>query len=275
MRGIRLTNKRYLNILLFSGYMPCDAEYDMSNLHQYNAILQEMIDLGVLLDVNKNIIAGDFNTEFTCAGSLHTTAPTAFMDMQNFTRGRYHDSDTFDQYTYESKISGEQYTIDHILVTENVSSLIKIFQVIANSDKLSDHHPVSVCFDLNIIAYEDIYITPNKRLLWSAATNDNINMYQSKLEVELNNITLPINALYCKEHMCHIHSLDPQQFHDGIINACLTAGELIPCTISEKSKCVPGWSEYAKEHKNRALFWHSIWRSCNSPSVGYFVRYKT
>ena len=74
--------------------------------------------LGVLWDVNKIIIAGDFNMEFTCARSLHTTALTAFVDMQNFTRARYHGSDTIDQYTYESKFSGEQYTINHILLTE-------------------------------------------------------------------------------------------------------------------------------------------------------------
>ena len=35
---------------------------------------------------------------------------------------------------------------DHI---EIVSSLIKIFQIIHNGDNLSDHHPVSVCMDLN------------------------------------------------------------------------------------------------------------------------------
>jgi endonuclease/exonuclease/phosphatase family metal-dependent hydrolase len=175
--------------------MPCDTEYDVSNLNEYNAILQEIIDLGVLLDVNKIIIAGDFNTEFTRARSLHTTALTAFMDMQNFTRAKYQGSGTIDQYTYESKITGEHYTIDHILVTENLSSLIKNFQIIYNGDNLSDHHPVSVCIELNNRAGEDIHIIPSKRLLWSAATNDDINMYQSKLQVELNNISLPINVL--------------------------------------------------------------------------------
>jgi exonuclease III len=122
--GIRLSREGELDMLLFCVYMPCDTEYDVSNLNEYNAILQEIIDLGVLLDVNKIIIAGDFNTEFTRARSLHTTALTAFMDMQNFTRAKYQGSGTIDQYTYESKITGEQYTIDHILVTENLSSLI-------------------------------------------------------------------------------------------------------------------------------------------------------
>ena len=170
----------------------------MSNLNENNRILQEMIDLGVLLHVNKIIIAGDFNREFTRARSLHTTALTASMDMQNFTRARYHGSDIIDQYILESKFTGEQYTIDHILVTENVSSLIKTIQIIFNDDNLSDQHPVPVCVDLNTRACEYIHITPSKRLLWLAATNDDINMYQSKLDVELNNLSLPINALYCK-----------------------------------------------------------------------------
>jgi len=96
MCGIRLTREDDLDMLIFCVYMPCDTEYDMSNLNEYNAILQEMIDLGVLLDVNKINIASDFSTEFTRARSLHTTALTAFMDMQNFTQARYHGSDTKD-----------------------------------------------------------------------------------------------------------------------------------------------------------------------------------
>ena len=67
MCGIRLTREGYLEILLFCVYMPCDTEYDMSNLNEYNPILQVMIDLGILLDVNKIIVGGDFNTEFTRA----------------------------------------------------------------------------------------------------------------------------------------------------------------------------------------------------------------
>ena len=70
-----------------------------------------------------------------------------------------------------------------------LSFLIKNFQIIHNGDNLSDHHPVYVCFDLNIRGDEDIHITPNKRLLWSAATNDDINMYQSKLDVEVNHLS--------------------------------------------------------------------------------------
>ena len=31
---------------------------------------------------------------------------------------------------------------------------------------------------------------------------------------------------------------------------------------------MPGWSEFVQEHKNRALFWHSLWKSCNCPPNG-------
>jgi len=76
MCDIRLTREGDLVMLLFCVYMPCDTEYDMSNLNEYNAILQEMVDLGILLDVNTIIIAGDFNTEFSRARFLHTRALT-------------------------------------------------------------------------------------------------------------------------------------------------------------------------------------------------------
>ena len=101
MCGISLTHEGDLDILLFCVYiyMPCDTEHDMSNLNEYNAILLEMIDLRILLDVNKNIIGSNFNTEFIHARSLHTTTLTTFMDMQNLIRARYHGRDTIDQYT--------------------------------------------------------------------------------------------------------------------------------------------------------------------------------
>ena len=33
-------------------------------------------------------------------------------------------------------------------------------------------------------------------------------------------------------------------------------------------KHIPGWSEYGKPFKSDAIFWHSIWCSCGSPSTG-------
>ena len=31
---------------------------------------------------------------------------------------------------------------------------------------------------------------------------------------------------------------------------------------------IPGWNEYVKEYRDRSMFWHSIWKSCDSPRHG-------
>jgi len=65
MCGIRLIREDDLDMLLLCVYMTCDTVYDMSDVNEYNSILQEMTYIWTILDVNKLIISGDFDMEFT------------------------------------------------------------------------------------------------------------------------------------------------------------------------------------------------------------------
>ena len=105
-------------------------------------------------------------------------------------------------------------------------------------------------------------------MLWSAASADDLAVYKAQLDNNLINLSVPVDALYCQNLMCDKHSQHLNIFHDSIIKACLHASNIIPCTQAKTFKCVPGWSEFVKEHKERALFWHSIWKSCGSPKTG-------
>ena len=46
---------------------------------------------------------------------------------------------------------------------------------------------------------------------------------------------------------------------------------------SSSSKSVPGWNDIVEEHRERALFWHQLWKDNNSPREGLIadIRQKT
>ena len=61
-----------------------------------------------------------------------------------------------------------------------------------------------------------------------------------------------------------------ESLHDGIIAACLEAGNaLVPQGIERPPTTpIPGWTGQVAERRQRALFWHSIWKECGSPNNG-------
>ena len=137
-----------LDLLLFCLYMPCDTEYSVSNLNEYNSILQEISDIRVLLDVSQIIVGGDFNTDFSRSRSLHTTSLRTFLERENMQRVHYSDNDIA-PYTYESKITSGKYILLYICNWNFFSSIVK-HENIYSGDNLSDHVPVSLCLNSNI-----------------------------------------------------------------------------------------------------------------------------
>ena len=95
-------------------------------------------------------------------------------------------------------------------------------------------------------------------------------MYKSRLDEKLAEISVPFEAILCGEIHCNEHHNDITNFHNSIIDACLLADTCIPRAGDNLSgrKVIPGWNEYVKEHRDMSMFWHSIWKSCDSPRHG-------
>ena len=69
-------------------------------------------------------------------------------------------------------------------------------------------------------------------------------------------------------------------YYNDIIGCCIDASSCIPKNRSTKrkaSKIIPGWNEHVKQYKCDAIFWHMIWKQCNSPRTGhvYDIRRRT
>ena len=276
MCGIRMVGTD-VDVLLFCLYMPCDTEYIVSNLNEYNAILQEISDTSVLLGVDKIIIGGDFNTHFDRSRSLHTRALNVFMERENIKLARYDNNKDSKPFTYESKITGDKFILDYILVTDNLFPNVIKYENVYSADNFSDHTPVSLQLDIEV-RMSNISDVRNSKLLWYVASNDDIEKYRHNVDIILHDIALPVDALYCRNPVCVKHNDEIQILHDNIIDACLRASNTIPKTNAVKPfKCVPGWSKAVKVHKERALFWHALWKCNNSPQTGILadIRRKT
>ena len=65
-----------------------------------------------------------------------------------------------------------------------------------------------------------------------------------------------------------MHKTELDQYHDKIVNACLTAGDstIRKCKLGCKNK--PGWNGFVTDIHQETLSWHWVWKSQNSPHLG-------
>jgi hypothetical protein len=66
-----------------------------------------------------------------------------------------------------------------------------------------------------------------------------------------------------------LHRQQLNIIYDEIVNNSIVCAEnSIPISNNIKKRVTPGWNEFVKQYRDTALFWHSIWKSCDSPTVG-------
>ena len=112
-------------------------------------------------------------------------------------------------------------------------------------------------FDQNIIS-------------WKNASLYDINSYKSNLDMNLKTLSIPWDAIHCNDYMCNSHTNDLCSFYLGNIDAFLLAGyNCIPnkCYSNDRKKH-PGWTTHVENKRQKAILWHKIWKSNNSPSHG-------
>ena len=258
------------NILLFNVYMPCDT---LSNSEEYESVLSDVNDTANNNNVTRIIIGGDFNTDFQRKRSSHTKSLSTFMKDECIECPDENIEEGF-SHTFESKSDGTRSNIDHFLLTNNLHVNVVKYKVIHDGHNLSDHCPISISLSLTGEQDRVLQALPLKqgtRLSWDKTTEDNVKAYQCELNNLLAQIHVPVDTVICDNLQCKDHQEEIQMYYDNIMNSCLIAGDkCIPhCKQGNgQYKHVPGWSEFVKEHKDKAIFWHAIWRSSGSPREG-------
>lgn len=262
-----------IELLLFNVYMPCDTTNDTANVDVYSGILEEIAQCCIQHNCDNIIIAGDLNTDLSRTNSLHTQALYRYVTNEGLLCCA--ELSLCDiEYTHMSKANGSKSHIDHFLVSENLAMLITDYGVAHEGDNMSDHSPVSLVLNIPVTYGETIGSQgfSSSKCEWDKATLIDIGNYKCSLDHKLASVIVPENALACTDPFCNEHQADIQRFHDAIVSACIQAGkQSIPNKKTSRSGRRPkvaGWSQHVEEHRQRAIFWHKLWKSNNSPREG-------
>ena len=151
-------------------------------------------------------------------------------------------------------------------------------------DNLSDHVPILLkinCANINIdtaIPAEAPSFKPTP--LWQKATNDQLEKYKSDLNRNINNISVPSDAVCCRNVHCRGHWEELDSVAEDLLAAISQAvQDNIPHSRAgtKASQCVPGWKEKVAPYLESAQFWRFIWEAdgCREGTQAHKVMQRT
>lgn len=269
-----------VSILVTSVYMPCD-NYSMTNV---NTEFEEVISIIECTmhthDCDAYILCGDFNTCFIRANAQGKCL-NEFNERNNLLNA-WESPIAHRGYTYTNYSLNHNSCIDYFFVTENVFDKLK--ECVVHYDPLnpSNHNVISLdyrCDSRNNVIRDRCCKLAEPRNAWYKATEDDIKIYQSKLDDLLDKICIPKDTLICRNVLCqhvnHINAID--KLCNDIIKSCLEAGhDSIPLKKSYHNS-VPGWKDKVKPERDISMFWHWMWLECGKSNTGqvYEIMKKT
>jgi hypothetical protein len=213
--------------------MPCDTDHDVSNVTVFNELLNDVSTIFSTLDFDHAIVGGDLNTDLTRLNSWHTAALQQLLIDENMSLLSHlacYDVD----YTYESRVHSTRSTLDHFMVTEQLTSSVQRVQAHHSALNASDHSVLQL-----VVAHASIHRTqqrPRQRHphpLWHKATDANITDYRLRLADLTDAIAPPIDALRCETASCEVHHHALNDYYQALVSVSLNAGrECIPHRIS-------------------------------------------
>ena len=178
------------------------------------------------------------------------------------------------EYTYHNDATGAVSYVDHLILTENLSTCLTAHEALDEVDNFSDHLPIiaHISFD-SFLSSGSPVVRP--RLSWTRANERDIERYRALVREKLSLIELPLEALTCHEFDCSIHDAAISNYYFQIEQVLISSGkESIPST---RMRARAGWKELAEPQRQTSLFWHLIWEDCGRPRTGWVfeVRKKT
>ena len=254
------------NIILINVYMPVDDNSEDS-FNEYGDILSEISAIIATHNDCNIIIGGDFNVDPKRINSRNLILLKDFLSIESL------NCVTFDiaENNFTRKGSNNETSfIDHFIVSNNFECSVDITnefndEVTIKGVNLSDHCPV------NLYTEFQSDITKNKNAMnyfndWDNATDNKIKNYQQQLNCQFGNFIIPQNILDCENFQCTEHydiTLElSEQFMD-ILGTC--GDDTIGFKKSTQKHGIPGWNSFVKPYRERAIFWHNVWKDAGRP----------
>ncbi len=163
-------------------------------------------------------------------------------------------------YTYIGANSTSK--LDNFLISQNLADCVLDCSII-NNHLHSDHVPVTVTFDIDVVHNTELERTYVTRVAWHKASNDYIDKYKTRLDMLLSNIQYK-----CNDKLCSVHKVNICNLYSDVISACNNAAECIPTTAPPRTKCLPGWKEHVDKLMKESLYCHRCWKDQCSPHLG-------
>ena len=124
--------------------MPCDTSSNLY-LQQYNEVLTHISTNIQYNNLNRCIVTGDPNTDFTRSDSGNTISSTSFINNKNLYSVLLDYKHNF-KYTYSSTNNSKS-LIDHFLVSVNIACFVTNYSILESTDNVSDLEPLFCYLD--------------------------------------------------------------------------------------------------------------------------------
>ena len=254
-------------VLITCFYMPCDS----NNCDGFSSTIGAFQALKAKHAPSYVICAGDFNVDLSRLQSTQTSLFKQFCNEESLIS--VHTIGNQVEYTYCSDISGVKSTLDHFVISNELSDCINKHCIIEDIENRSDHAPLCVDVTLPIIKSnikDTRHFIPKPK--WHAVTSTSLSHYKLTLDELLCKLDIPDDVLSCSNVFCELHSSFISSLHEHIVSSLVTAAQesitfTQPC--SKPNRTHPGWNEFVKPFQSEALDWHSVWINSGRPQSGF------
>ena len=137
---------------------------------------------------------------------------------------------------------------------------------------MSDHEPIYCTFNSTLVEEQPQQpCITQPRPSWRRASSEEKDSYRVTLEQRLADLSIPDSVTNCHDMHCRdaSHKEDLDQYTLAVLDTIQDAAEVnLPTPAPKNSsmkKIVPGWIDEVKPFRDKAFFWHQIWKSCGRP----------
>ena len=253
--------------------MPCSDNIEA--LEEYSSILQEISSICIKSSTQFLVLGGDWNADPSRKDG-RTKLFKEFIANENLMNVLDLDIANV-PYTYESSrqigVPPSISKIDHFLISPNLINSVSCYESIFLHNNFSDHIPLMLKLNIDVKFHETYEREFKPSVAWHKCNNRSIDTYKCKLDQLLLKINPQHDALKCRNYKCTLHKNYIQTLYKELIECCCDASKkCLPHTSlkndNKRSKTIPGWNEYVKEHAEKAKIWHDVWIECGKPRQG-------
>ena len=263
-----------ISLLLVNIYMPSSDKREA--IDEYSVILQEVSSICIKSTTQYIILGGDWNADMS-KNNMRTNLFKDFISDENLINSLELDIANV-PYTYENmRVNPPTFsTLDHFLISPNLSNMVVSYETLFLHNDFSDHFPLKLTLNINIE-----YFKTNKKefipcVAWHKCSETSIEWYKEDTDDALLQINPNHEALRCRTYKCSLHKDYIYELHKNIINICKeSSAKCFPHTsLNHSKKVVPGWNEHVREHAENAKMWHDVWVQSGKPRQGDIANMK-